>query len=93
MVLAFLNSDHPALKHPPIQQTIITTLGQLGEAAARPALIQLLAETDLGVRLHVIAALKQITPELTHSHLQQLAAQDNLEPDLAEGIAIALQEW
>ena len=93
IILDFLHSQHDALAHAKIKQTAITALGQLGEVVARPALIQLLAEPDLVLRLHVIAALKHIDPDLTYPQLQTLAARDNLEPNLAEGIAIALQEW
>jgi len=35
-------------------------------------LIQLLADADAGVKLHVITALKQLAPQAAHSQLQQL---------------------
>lgn len=93
LLLEFLVSQASILDLPPLKRTLITALGQLGDAAAVPELIQLLATPDLAIRFHVIAALKQVTPDLTYAHLLTLAAQSHVDPGLAEGIAIALREW
>lgn len=76
-----------------LQQSIASTLGQLGNQSAIEPLIQLLENPDLGVRLHTIAALKKLNPNLTHLRLQQLSQDQTLTPRLQQGIAIALQEW
>jgi len=47
-------------------------------------LIQLLADADAGVKLHVITALKQLAPQAAHSQLQQLAINKALAPDLKQ---------
>jgi HEAT repeat protein len=73
------------------RQAIATALGQLGNSAAIIPLIHLLADPDVGVQLHVIAALKAIDAKGAHQQLQNLAATMNL--DLKRGIAIALREW
>ncbi len=82
----------PATQHE-VKQIIAVSLGQLGEIQALGPLIQLLATTDSGVRLHAIAALKQLAPEAAHQQLQQLATNEAIAPDLKQGVAIALAEW
>lgn len=84
-------SGHPAIEHENIKSAIALSLGQLGEIQALHPLIQLLA-SDTGVRLHAIAALKNLAPDAAYQQLQQLASND-LAPELKQGIAIALQEW
>ena len=78
---------------PPIQQAIALALGQLQQPFTIEPLIQLLASQDAGVRLHTIAALKQIQPQQTHQQLAALQASQDISPELRHGIAIALQEW
>lgn len=78
---------------PPIQQAVALALGQLQQPAAVEPLIQLLASQDAGVRLHAIAALKQIQPQQTHQYLETLQPSQDISPELRHGIAIALQEW
>lgn len=90
-ILIDLLSGHPAIEHENIKSAIALSLGQLGEIQALHPLIQLLA-SDTGVRLHAIAALKNLAPDAAYQQLQQLASND-LAPDLKQGIAIALQEW
>ncbi|NJM68611.1 MAG: HEAT repeat domain-containing protein [Acaryochloris sp. RU_4_1] len=76
-----------------INKAIASALGQLGTAQAIPELIGLLGTPDLGVRLHAIAALKQIAPDHAYRQLQALAQDKSLERRLKEGVAMALQEW
>ena len=82
----------PAIQHE-VKQVIAVSLGQLGEIQALDPLIQLLATIDAGVRLHAIAALKQLAPEVAYQQLQQLATNEAIAPDLKQGVAIALAEW
>ncbi|MBW4489311.1 MAG: HEAT repeat domain-containing protein [Trichocoleus desertorum ATA4-8-CV12] len=93
ILLAALDSQHPAVQQPHTKQAIALGLGQLGEIAAVEPLIQLLATPDMGVQLHAIAALKQLAPEQAHQHLQALSADAETPPKLKQGVAIALQEW
>lgn len=76
-----------------IRQAIALSLGQLGNPDAINALIALLADTDDGVRLHAISALKTLDAELSHQQLEQLAKIEPEDSELGRGIAIALREW
>jgi HEAT repeat protein len=76
-----------------ISKAIANALGQLGNPQAIPELIGLLETPDQGVRLHAIAALKQIAPDNAYSQLQALAQDTSLERRLKEGVVMALQEW
>ncbi len=78
---------------PLILQAIALALGHLQHWSAIEPVIQLLASEDAGVRLHAIAALKQIAPHQTHQQLAALQASQDISPELRHGIAIALQEW
>lgn len=78
---------------PELKQAIALSLGELGDPQSIPALIQLLADPDLGIRLHAIAALKKLDAETAYAQLQALSQQDHLSPELQQGIAVALQEW
>lgn len=73
-----------------LRQAIATALGELKQPLALEPLIQLLADSHPGVRLHAIAALKALSDN-TFSYLQQLQTQVS-EP-LQSGIAVALREW
>ncbi len=88
-----LKSDRQALQNPAIQQAAALALAQLGDRRATDSLIQLLASPDAGVRLHAIAALKQLAPQDARRQLQDLANNPQLTPSLREGVAFALREW
>lgn len=75
----------------PLRQAIATALGQLGDPNAIDPLIQLLADPDEGVRLHVVAALRSLDSESAHYRLQALV--ETAEPNLKQGVMMALQEW
>lgn len=85
---------------PRVKGEIALTLGYLRcdcfsdglDYRALMSLIELLAEDDIGVRLHVIAALKQFG-DRAYRQLQHLKEQENLPRALQDGLAIALQEW
>lgn len=93
ILVGMLQGNHPATQHEEVKQAIALALGQLGEQQALDCLIGLLADTDMGVRLHAIAAMKQLAPTTAYQQLQQLATNTRLTPDLQQGVAIALQEW
>ncbi len=86
-------TQHPATEIANIKSAIALSLGQLGEMQAIEPLIWLLADSNASVRLHAIAALKNLDREAAHQQLQQLANNATLTLDLHQGIAIALAEW
>lgn len=93
ILLAILQSKHPATEIANIKNAIALSLGQLGKIESIQPLILLLADPEAQVRLHAIAALKTLAPEMAHQQLQQLANDTAITPDLQTGIAIALTEW
>ncbi|MEH2433856.1 MAG: HEAT repeat domain-containing protein [Nostoc sp.] len=93
ILLQILRSHHPAIEIVSIKSAIALSLGQLGEMQAIEPLISLLADSNASVRLHAIAALKNLDREAAYQELQQLAKNTALTPDLQQGIAIALAEW
>ena len=84
---------HPAVESVEIKQSLALGLGQLGDMRALDVLIQMLADADTSVRLHCMAALKQLGAAEARQQLESLVKQESLEPKLKQGIAIALQEW
>lgn len=86
-------TQHPATEIASIKSAIALSLGQLGKMQAIEPLISLLADSNASVRLHAIAALKNLDREAAHQKLQQLVNNAALTPDLQQGIAIALAEW
>jgi HEAT repeat protein len=78
---------------PPAKQAIALSLGQLGNVTAIEPLIYLLSDPDVGVRLHVISALKTLNSDLAHQQLENLSRSEHKDSELSKGIAIALQEW
>lgn len=86
-------TQHPATEIANVKSAIALSLGQLGKMPAIEPLILLLADSNASVRLHAIAALKNLDAEVAHQQLQQLANNATLTPDLQQGIAIALREW
>jgi HEAT repeat protein len=93
ILLQILRSQHPATEIANIKSAIALSLGQLGKMQAIEPLIFLLADNNASVRLHAIAALKNLDGEAAHQQLQQLANNDAIMPNLKQGIAIALAEW
>ncbi|BBD69879.1 HEAT repeat-containing PBS lyase [Nostoc commune NIES-4072] len=93
VLLQILRLQHPATEIVSVKSAIALSLGQLGEIQAIEPLISLLADSDASVRLHAIAALKNLDGEAIYQQLQQLAKNTALTPDLQQGIAIALAEW
>jgi HEAT repeat protein len=93
ILLGLLQRQHPIAQDTKGKQAIALSLGQLGQPQAIEYLIQLLADPDASVRLHAIAALKQLAPETARDQLEQLLTREPLDRELRAGVAIALQEW
>jgi HEAT repeat protein len=93
ILLEMLQLQHPATENASIKSAIALSLGQLGRTEAIEPLIELLADKDSVVRLHALAALKNLAPEAAYQQLQQLACKTTLTPELQQGIATALAEW
>lgn len=93
ILVDFLHSTHPLLESTSLKAMIALALGQLRQPTALEPLIHLLATEDAGLRLHVIAALKQLPPQPTQQRLTELYASQTTSEALRQGLAIALQEW
>lgn len=63
ILLEILQSKHPAVEIASIKSAIALSLGQLGNIKAIKPLMSLLADKNEVVRLHVVAALKNLAPE------------------------------
>lgn len=75
------------------KQMIALSLGQLGQLEAIDPLIQLLADPNVSIRLHTIAALKQLNADIARDRLQQFSEQPHLDGSLRQGVEVALREW
>lgn len=91
ILIDMLRWQHPVTKLASIKGAIALSLGYLGKLQAIEPLINLLADSERVVKLHAIAALKQLAPE-AHQQLQQMTTRD-IAPELKEGVAVALAEW
>lgn len=92
ILINLLRLQHPITEFASIKGTIALSLGYLGKLQAIEPLINLLADSERVVKLHAIAALKQLAPEIAYTQLQQIAKSD-VAPELKQGVAIALSEW
>ena len=93
ILLSIVRSQHPAVEIASIKGAIALSLGQLGNIEAIEPLISLLTDNNEVVRLHIVAALKNLAPETAYQQLQQLANNPALTPDLRKGVTAALAEW
>ncbi len=93
ILLDLLQQEGTFARSASARQAIALALGQLGEITALDSLINLLADPDVGVRLHVISALKTLAPDSAHQRLEQLSESEDADSELGRGVAIALQEW
>jgi HEAT repeat protein len=60
-LLEILDMGHPAINLAPVKQSLALSLGQLGCKQATNILNSLLEDKDTGVRLHAVAALKNLS--------------------------------
>ncbi|MFQ4146207.1 HEAT repeat domain-containing protein [Chlorogloeopsis sp. ULAP02] len=93
ILLNILQQRHPAVEIATVKKAIALSLGQLGKQEAVEPLIQFVADADALVRLHAIAALKNLAPETGRQKLQQLVNSAALTPDLQQAVFTALAEW
>lgn len=93
ILLSIVRSQHPAVEIASIKSAIALSLGQLGNIEAIEPLISLLTDNNQVVRLHIVAALKNLAPEIAYQQLQQLLNNPALTPDLRKGVTAALAEW
>ncbi|MEG3919861.1 HEAT repeat domain-containing protein [Microcoleus sp. T3_A4] len=93
ILIDLLKTGHPAVQEAVSKKSLALGLGKLGDMRGLDALIPMLGDADNSVRLHCTAALKQLNAIEARQKLESLVKQDNLEPRLKQGIAIALQEW
>ncbi|MBW4693939.1 MAG: HEAT repeat domain-containing protein [Lyngbya sp. HA4199-MV5] len=76
-----------------LKQAIANGLGNLGQPTAIEPLIQLLADEEMSIRLHAIAALKALDASTARQRLEGLGSRADVPEALKQGAAIALQEW
>jgi HEAT repeat protein len=76
-----------------LRSRAMLTLGRIGSPVMLPLMIESLKDSDYTVRLHVVAALKQIDADLAYACIKQRLQDEKTPQQLAEGLAIALQEW
>jgi HEAT repeat protein len=93
ILLSIVRSQHPAVEIASIKSAIALSLGQLGNIEAIEPLISLLTDNNEVVKLHIVAALKNLAPETAYQQLQQLLNNPALTPDLRKGVTAALVEW
>lgn len=93
ILLSIVQKQHPAVEIASIKSAIALSLGQLGNIEAIEPLISLLSDNNEVVRLHVIAALKNLASNDAYQQLQQFLNNPTLTPNLRQGITAALAEW
>lgn len=93
ILLHLLDTNHPLAQTKSGKQQIALSLGQLQDPAAIDALIKLLIDPEITVRLHALAALKQLEAQGAYARLQTLVTDAATDPALQSGLQIALREW
>ncbi|NER35724.1 MAG: HEAT repeat domain-containing protein [Oscillatoria sp. SIO1A7] len=94
ILIGLLQLEEPpaAMRLAKTKQQIALALGYLGSQEAIDPLINMLADANTAVRLHTIHALKRLNPQGLRQQLEQLTANENLTPEMKQGLAIALVE-
>lgn len=92
VLLSLLTHEAGPLSQPDLQRSIIAAIAHLGQSGAIPTLVEHLRTADDGIRFHLIAALKQLDRLESYDYLRQRQSLP-LDPQLAEGITVALREW
>ncbi len=93
VLIDLLAVKHPVIADAAVRQAIALGLGHLAQKQALEPLIQLLADPDIGVRLHTVAALKKLDEATARQRLEALSTRNDVAEPLKQGAAIALQEW
>ena len=91
--IEYSSSGNSALANPRVKKSLVLGLGYLGDERGLDYLISMLADKDAGVRLHCVAALKQLAGEGAYCRLIDLSQQPDLEPQLKAGVQMAIAEW
>lgn len=91
ILLDLFASAHPIAETVTGKQQIALSLGQLQQAEAIDALIDLLTDS-LSVRLHATAALKQLVAQGAVARMQQRLEHSDSSAGLKQGLSLALQE-
>ena len=92
ILIEFIASKNPSLESACVKKSLALALGYLGNIHALDYLIQLLEDEDNSVRLHSVAAMKQLDSEKAYQKLISLSGQATLNSQLKTGIAIAIAE-
>lgn len=93
ILIDFIASGSAVLESSPVQKSLALALGYLGDIRALDYLIQLLENDDASVRLHCVAAMKKLAPEIAYQKLVSLSSEATLNSNLKAGIATAVGEW
>lgn len=92
-LVELLHTQRPTVQLASVKQAIALQLGNLGDLDALDALVQLATDPDLGVKLHAIAALKQLHPDRGQQQLEALSNNHHVSEQTRQEVAIALAEW
>jgi HEAT repeat protein len=92
-LVELLHGNLPAVQTAAVKQAIALQLGKLGDLDALDALVHLATDPDLGVKLHAIAALKQLHPDQGRQQLEALSNNHQVSEQTRKEVAIALAEW
>ncbi len=92
ILIEFIVSGNPSLESVCVKKSLALALGYLGNIHALDYLIQLLEDEDNSVRLHSVAAMKQLDSEKAYQKLIYLSQEATLNSQLKTGIAIAIAE-
>ncbi|OZH55792.1 hypothetical protein AFK68_02300 [Hydrocoleum sp. CS-953] len=92
ILIEFIVSGNSSLESVYVKKSLALALGYLGNIDALDYLIQLLEDEDNSVRLHAIAAMKELDSEKAYQRLIDLSQEATLNSQLKTGIEIAIAE-
>ncbi|MGD1716081.1 HEAT repeat domain-containing protein [Dapis sp. BLCC M172] len=92
ILIEFIVSGNSSLESVYVKKSLALALGYLGNIHALDYLIQLLEDEDNSVRLHSVAAMKQLDSEKAYQRLISLSQEATLNSQLKTGIEIAIAE-
>lgn len=93
LLITWLADDPGVARSAILCQTVITALGLLGDRQAIDRLIQRLAGVEPWLRLHIVAALKQIDAPFAQAQLIQVRRSYPENRVLAQVVTEVLAEW
>ncbi len=92
ILIEFIVSGNSSLESVYVKKSLALSLGYLGNIDALDYLIQLLEDEDNSVRLHSVAAMKQLDSEKAYQRLIYLSQEATLNSQLKTGIELAIAE-